>query len=224
MKRALSIAGLLLAILLTSANTQAETLIITSGQFYTGNYGLPLPGSRFAGPNIDIATSGASFSGPEYYTGQQRTLIGNFGGYDGPSFRPPGLIGGNLITEPFRTTFEGIYLQISTPSFIVPEISGYGLTLTAPFSLVGQLDIFLPGQPLTVPTRYDLVGQGTVFAEFVTVFPNQPLYYRFERATYTFGAVAPGVTVTPTPEPTSMILAGTGLASLIGLARRRRRR
>jgi len=90
----------------------------------------------------------------------------------------------------------------------VPPIGAEAL-LSAPFTVVGSLNSF------DFPQAYQVVGRGTAMVHLV---PSEEAgLWRTDRVHYDFGKLR-----TETPEPTSVVLLGSGLAGLVVRARRRR--
>jgi hypothetical protein len=109
-------------------------------------------------------------------------------------------------------SFSGEF-TFSAPPAPLPASSANVIVLTAPFIFNGMLRGFSNGQELF---SVDLTGTGTTNRGLFRIAPG--LYsYQLESLTgYTFTSQE----VTPTPEPGSLMLLGTGLAAL---AVRRRR-
>jgi hypothetical protein len=104
---------------------------------------------------------------------------------------------------------------------IPPELLGASrLRITAPFTMTGFLS-----PPLSSPLMtLDLSGQGVLQVE---LFSGPDFSdFRFETITYTFlptGAPLPQTQVEAIPEPTTLVLLSTGLAGVVGAARRKRK-
>lgn len=154
-------------------------------------------------------------------------MVGSFSSSDGFGIIPPLVIGGNVINRPLVGPSEGFIISYTVPRFTIPPHTSAGFLYTAPFTAIGNIVVRLPGQTSTF-TTFSFEGAGTVVAEFQVRPPNNsiPGYNQFDfiRATYTFGPVAPNATITPVPEPASMVLLGTGLAGFVGSVVRKRRR
>jgi len=109
-------------------------------------------------------------------------------------------LGGVSYTVP--SVGADIGLSARAAPVILPPMSA-GATLTAPFELISsQLFLYdLGGEPTTL---FPLVGSGIARIELTPNRFGEPLW-EFSQATYEFS---------PVPEPTSLLLLGTGVLAL----------
>ena len=200
--------GLVLAALAIALPAQAETIVITSGAL------------EWIRPS---ATASVSLAGESFvFTG--RTGQGVFTPRDSCGGCPTGStvdltatwVGLDLMGT---ASYNGItYTQVGavmsdtavggrwTGTLLIPN-SFAGGALTAPFQFTGTFR-----NPTAIPLL-ELVGTGQATANLVPSLVA-PGGFNLESIRYEFDSAA------PVPEPTSMLLIGTGLA---GLAARRRR-
>lgn len=216
----LRLALLVLPLLFFSSEALGDTLTITSGQV-TFRSGVPDASFSFNG----TTTSGSSVQ-LQGTTGASSTLSPIHGTFmAGTSVNLTGL----LFSEPgFGTaTIDGVTTNRvifgGTTSFnagsvllpLTPDTST--ITLTAPFTYSGIIaGVAGPNQDAPPFFSYTMVGNGTVTATFVYVyFPEGPGSYSVVGLQYN--------TTAPVPEPTTMLLLGTGMAGVAAKFRKRRK-
>jgi len=201
----------------TPAAAHADPILVTGGSI------------GLLGPGPDPA--GASLFGDGLRLGGD-----GHGGATGPIGSQPGDVGqvsGSFnfsAPHPFNVTVNGTNynaflvggLNFTSSPFTLPEptpVSGGGFSFQyqVPFTMTGRVQGFTQSFPGNEPPLFDvdLAGSGTLtaFQPFAPGFGSTPSF----GGRFSFEAAA-----SPTPEPASMLLLGTGAAGLF--IRRRKQR
>lgn len=201
MSRIFSVLGtLLLIVVFMPATTHADPIYITSGSLTVTGY--------FAGPHYSLSGNNFSAGGigePGFvglstacYPCTPGTVVSVFAFFAGSSL-------GQNHAGTF--TFTG-------PSITIPP-SLTNLTITSPFLFSGTLST-CPVSCVTGPvtSTFSVVGGGTATFELIrSVTPVGTTIFTFRTITYNFEV----------PEPTSILLLGSGLAALAAGLRRKYR-
>ena len=116
------------------------------------------------------------------------------------------------------TQTTGALAAIFSGSILMPAFSGDEfVSALAPFTFFGRLSYPAPFGTVP-PSPVDLTGQGTATLDLAWVSGSGSWHVR--GATYAFETLD----VEPIPEPTTLILVGSGIAALVGRRRSRRGR
>jgi PEP-CTERM motif len=206
----------LTAALLTMSTTQAvawaDTIQITGGVATGNTTSLDLVVSGESGlhvdavfdPNDGIYAPAEQCFGPPCFPGRPFSVNAAWFGVgsgtasiDGNTFN---LGQQDEQTGAINAFFEGILLL---PSFTGEQFG----SASAPFQFSGAL--FLPFELGFPPIDLPLAGRGTVTATFEWPHPDLPNSWIFRSISYEFESAA------PVPEPTTLVLFGTGLGGLV---------
>ncbi len=206
------------------AATRADEIVITDGSLHR-------PGPSPSGPTFSLASpaQGFAISNVGYdrgdggggwaicfpcVAGQSIPLGGQFSGFETLGFGPASVGGVNYE----RVHYSGS-LVFTSPNFIVPSDNSPLVTITVPFTMTGDISLWLDmNQPPPFFTTA-ISGQGTATVVLSSYFTETSGWlHEFRGVTYNFSPAAPEAV----PEPATLILFGTGLAAMTARYRRRR--
>jgi hypothetical protein len=221
----LSVARVILLCLAVGTPATADPVTITSGSFgFLGPFGhdswLEIFGTRGFSLGGWIATSeGGFWAGHPYCSpcppGTPLNLNVRLFGYALHGYQAT-LDG---VTYPFNNSDEGneAYLHIAAPTVVMPPMTDTSLVIRAPFTLEPEWSYF---KYVVDPEHYahvDLQGRGTATLRFGVEFGSgsrpPPPSWQLSELRYDFAT---------TPEPSTLVLAGGGLAAALLRGRRRR--
>ncbi len=215
----LATALLTLVIAAAPRTAAADPIAITSGSLVLTQQGgvLHMEGAR--GLAVDARGVGRASiieCGPITLCAAGSTVTLN-AGWVGSDLGGTASIDGETFTVALGTQTTGALSAIFTGSILLPAFAGdEPVSVTAPFNFVGILSY--PAPLGTVPpSPVDLIGRGTATVD-LTRTSFRPDGWTVSGVTYVFEPFD----AEPIPEPTTIILVGSGLAGLV--ARRRARR
>ncbi len=211
---------LVLPLLFFSSEALGDTLTITSGQVTfqssTSLVNFSFNGTTTSGSSVQLqgATSSASSNSPirgTFMPGTSVNLTSLL--FSEPGFGTATIDGVTTNSVKFggTTSFNagGVFLPLT------PDTST--ITLTAPFTYSGIIaGVTGPNEDVPPFFSYTMVGNGTVSATFAYFSsPGGPSGYQLRSLQYN--------TTAPVPEPTTMLLLGTGMAGVAAKFRKRRK-
>jgi hypothetical protein len=209
-----------LALFLLSAVVHADPLVVTGGSTQTngsfsGGGPFTLTGNNFTlngGTGLGVGNTGFAMAGEEIRFGARFIGSDIFAGTN---------VQFNGVTYPvlhYGGTFNiggVVVIPLDAPS------SG-AFTVTAPFTFNADLQgcatnsLFIGFCQSALIFDTTFIGQGIATVQlFGQVLPNGNQVFTVGRTTYQFNE--------PVPEPATLVLLSTGLAGVVGAARRRRR-
>ena len=215
----LTTAVLTVAIAAVPATATADPIAITSGSLVLTERGglLHIEGGR--GLVVDARGSGRATimeCGPIAPCAPGSTVTLDTG-WVGSDIGGEATIDGETFPVALGTQTTGALAAIFSGSIVMPGFAGTDLvSATAPFTFFGRLSY--PAPLGTVPpSPVDLTGRGTATVDLQWISASGS--WNVSGATYAFQPLD----VEPIPEPTTLILVGSGLAALVRRHRVRRR-
>jgi hypothetical protein len=201
--------------LVAATTSSADPLIVTRGSFIQNGLGegfFVLEGDGFHFAFEDEFTSGMREQCSPCTASASKPLT--FGASAGGDFLSglPGTFNG----VSYATTFLSGQFMFTGPTLSSALLSPSNLTLTAPFSMTGNLTDFTTPMRLNPVFATALAGSGTATAQFIFIpgIPGTQDLFDVQSVTFAFESPA------ATPEPASILLFCTGCLCLAGLRRR----
>jgi hypothetical protein len=198
--------------LAAATTSSADPIIVTRGSFIYGLEGF----FELEGDGFHLAFGAEFPSGMREQcspcTASGRPLT--FGASTGGDFRSglPGTFNG----VSYATTFFSGGFMFTGPTLSSALLSPSNLTLTAPFSMTGNLTDFTSPMRQNPVFATALAGSGTATAQFMFIpgIPGAQDLFDVQSVTFAFESPA------ATPEPASILLFSTACLCLAGLRRR----
>ena len=192
-------------------DARADPLIVTGGTATISNpAGFGIGGFNLLAPNFSAVAGGI----PNSANGIAE-IRGGIRSFPNVPLAGSVCVGG--------TCLNGYFSNATRLNFTLGAFSGPGVGFTdntyfvsVPFTMTGNLQLTEPilgPPPIPVLFTTEIAGDGYAGITFTRNFDT----YIITRVVYDFGATQ------PLPEPATMLLFGTGVAGVIGAARRRRR-
>jgi hypothetical protein len=197
-------------VMLCAASVRADPIVVTSGDtffYWDGEF----TSAVLRGNGFQVITDGLGFAFPNVVDSGPSAFTG------GLSFVAPSPRTFDVIVNgtPYEAYLEGSMRMEGVP-FVIPPPSGpQPVTFSAPFTMTGQLRGTTADRGGSVLFDVSLAGAGTASA---TLFGRTDGLYSTAGVNYVFEAPDPP---SPTPEPATLLLMGTGLAAIVAKARRR---
>lgn len=204
----------LIALFSLAIEARADGLVVTGGNTT----------QTISGHTFDFISQGFRASGWGYFgripclpcnTSIPTSLFDAFAGEDGLKYGPATFNG---------TDYQQLYytgqIRFSSDLFNIPEDSPIGeFTLTVPFTMTGNLNGYLLnpviGNPGPAVFSVQLSGEGIASLTLFGLDTSSGRLFFTHGLTYSFGST------TPTPEPATLLLLGTGLAGIAAKGYRR---
>ncbi|HEX8888448.1 MAG TPA: PEP-CTERM sorting domain-containing protein [Pyrinomonadaceae bacterium] len=206
----------LIALFSLAVEARADGIVVTGGSVT----------QTIGGHTFDFTSQGFGASGWGYFgrvpcqpcnTSSVISLADGFAGEDGLKYGPATFNG---------TTYQQLWytgtISLSSDLFSIPADSPTGeFTLSIPFAMTGHLNAYLlnpfPGDPGPAVFSVDLSGEGMASLTLFGLDTSSGRLFFTHGLTYSFGST------TPTPEPATIFLLGTGLAGVAMKGYRRRK-